>query len=102
LFHAQAAAVDFPAGQRGDLWATAQHIVGTVNRWFYSSALDGITPSADREYFVTWWCHLIFITDPVAIQTAIGFVGGASLVAAVLIAIELLWSLLVLIRRKDG
>jgi hypothetical protein len=53
------------------------------------------------EAFVTWWCHLIFITDPVAIQTAIGFVGGASLVAVVLIAIEILWSLLVLIRSKD-
>jgi hypothetical protein len=52
------------------------------------------------EAFVTWWCHLIFITDPVAIQTAIGFVGGASL-AVMLIAIELLWSLLVLIRSKD-
>jgi hypothetical protein len=50
------------------------------------------------EALVTWWCQLIFITDPVAIQTAIGFVGGASLVAAVLIAIELLWTLLVLIR----
>jgi hypothetical protein len=53
------------------------------------------------EALVTWWCQLIFITDPVAIQTAIGFVGGASLVAVALIAIELLWSLLVLIRRKD-
>jgi hypothetical protein len=53
LFSAPAAAVDFPAGQRGDLWATAQHIVGTVNRWFYSSAVDGITPSAEFVRFVT-------------------------------------------------
>jgi hypothetical protein len=50
------------------------------------------------EDLVTWWCQLLFITDPGAIQTAIGFVAGAILVAAVLIAIKLLWSLLVVIR----
>jgi hypothetical protein len=53
LIHAPAAAADFPAGQRGDLWATGQHIVGTVNRWFYSSALDGTTPWAEFIRFVT-------------------------------------------------
>src|ERR1700675_936811 len=47
VIHAPAAAADFPAGQRGDLWATGQHIVGTVTRWFYSSALDGTTPWAE-------------------------------------------------------
>jgi hypothetical protein len=51
------------------------------------------------EALVTWWCQLLLITDPAAIQTAIGFVGGASFAAVVLIAIELLWSLVVLIRR---
>jgi hypothetical protein len=26
------------------------------------------------EALVTWWCQLLLITDPAAIQTAIGFV----------------------------
>jgi hypothetical protein len=61
-------------------------------------AMARVKGPGPMEAFVTWWCHLIFITDPVAIQTAIGFVGGPSLIVAVLIAIELLWTLLVLIR----
>src|SRR5271157_2725991 len=41
LIHAPAAAADFPAGQRDGLWATGQHIVGTVNRWFRGTAETG-------------------------------------------------------------
>jgi hypothetical protein len=44
LIHAPAAAVDFPAGQSGATCGQRwQHIIGTINRWFYSSALDGTT-----------------------------------------------------------
>jgi hypothetical protein len=41
------------------------------------------------ESFVNWWCHLIGITDTMAIQVATGVVGGG---LALLIAL-ILWTI---------
>jgi hypothetical protein len=41
------------------------------------------------ESFVNWWCHLIGITDIMAIQVATGVVGGG---LALLIAL-ILWTI---------
>jgi hypothetical protein len=42
-----------PGTYCGTVEARGQHIVGAVNRWFYSSALDATTPSAEFIRFVT-------------------------------------------------
>lgn len=41
------------------------------------------------EAFVTWWCHFIGITDPIAVQTAVGATGAGSLIIAVWFILEL-------------
>jgi hypothetical protein len=42
---------------------------------------------------VSWWCLLIGIADPTAIEIATGVVAGASLIAAGVSAIEMLAAL---------
>jgi hypothetical protein len=39
--------------------------------------------------FVVWWCNLIGIVDPVAIQIATAIVGGGLLLVIILIAWQL-------------
>ena len=41
------------------------------------------------ESFVNWWCHLIGITDTMAIQVATGVMGGG---LALLVAL-ILWTI---------
>jgi hypothetical protein len=41
------------------------------------------------EIIVSWWCNLIGIADPTAIQIATGVVGGGLALAIVLIAWQL-------------
>ena len=38
------------------------------------------------EWLIRWWCDLIGITDPVAIQVAVGVSGVAALIIVILIA----------------
>lgn len=50
------------------------------------------------QQLITWWCHLIGITDEAAIQMAVGIVGGSSLVLVVLVVLYLAVGLFVLLK----
>jgi hypothetical protein len=50
--------------------------------------------------FVDWWCHLIGIPDPTAIQVATGIVGGGSALLIVLIIYLVVMGILQVIFRS--
>jgi len=44
--------------------------------------------------FVTWWCHLLGITDPRIIDTSVGIIAGGSMLLIAYFVISLFLTLL--------